>query len=85
MVNSKKGPNIDEPHWLLRFPMVKSAVKAMDAITEFNDKEGFAPKIENWCITGASKRGWTTWMVGAVDPRVNCLAPMVETFVDMQE
>lgn len=22
-----KGPNIDEPHWLLRFPMVKSAVK----------------------------------------------------------
>ena len=54
----------------------------MDAISEWNIGEQRG-SVDNWCITGASKRGWTTWMVGAVDPRVNCLIPMVETFVDM--
>lgn len=59
----------------------------MDAVTEFNEQYlgRDHDKLENWCITGASKRGWTTWMVGSVDPRVNCLAPMVETFVGLND
>ena len=57
------GPQIDEPFWLLRYPMVKSAVKAMDALSEWNLSLG-REKLDKFTVTGASKRGWTTWITG---------------------
>jgi len=62
--------------WLLRFPMVKSAVKAMDIIQEFTFK---IKKSETLYFTaqGASKRGWVTWLLPAVDTRVVAIVPMV--------
>ena len=27
--------------------------------------------LESYIVSGASKRGWTTWLVGAVDPVSN--------------
>ncbi len=63
--------------WPLHFPMAKSVVKAMDAIQEFAKSEKL-PEIPDFLITGASKRGWTTWLVGATqDKRVKAIAPMV--------
>jgi len=69
----------DQPEWLVRFPMVKASVRAMDAVTEFMEKKfPEKEKIESWAVAGASKRGWTTWLVGAVDPaRVKVIVPIV--------
>ena len=69
-----------KPEWLLRFPMVKASLKAMDAMTQFMAKtfpeDGFA--LDYFVVAGASKRGWTTWDVGAVDPtRVVAIVPIV--------
>jgi PhoPQ-activated pathogenicity-related protein len=60
--------------WPARLPMTKSAVKAMDAITEFmKDKN----PVTTFMVAGGSKRGWTTWTTAAVDKRVVAIAPMV--------
>lgn len=68
--------------WPLLFPMVKSAVRAMD-VTQSHCKDAWGMNIETFTLTGASKRGWTTWLTSAVDKRVTALCPMVIDMLKM--
>jgi PhoPQ-activated pathogenicity-related protein len=66
----------NDPSWPLLFPMAKSAIRAMDAVVE--STKNTSNPITKFVVTGASKRGWTTWFVGAShDQRVLGIAPLV--------
>ncbi|MEA2068967.1 MAG: PhoPQ-activated pathogenicity-related family protein [Verrucomicrobiota bacterium] len=67
-----------DANWLPRLPMTKSAVRAMDTVTEFLDNpERGSLKIDKFVVAGASKRGWATWTTAITDKRVIAIAPLV--------
>ncbi len=74
----------EDPNWPLLLPMVKSAVRAMDTVQDYVAKSsGGTRKIERFVVSGASKRGWTTWLTAAVDKRVRAIAPVVIDVLNM--
>ena len=67
-----------DENWPARLPMTKSAVRAMDAVTAFCATEQAGKvKVDKFVVSGASKRGWTTWTTAAVDKRVTAIIPIV--------
>ncbi len=65
-----------ESDWPLLLPMVKAAVRAMDAVQEAAQQR-WGLTLNRFTVSGASKRGWTSWLTTATDPRVAAVAPMV--------
>ena len=87
-----------DPEWLARLPMTKAAMAAMQAAQEYLKREGHGGPLAaqeasgsdaagGWFVAGASKRGWTTWMVGAVScpscPNIVGIAPLVPIVPNM--
>jgi PhoPQ-activated pathogenicity-related protein len=76
--------NGSSPYWLLRMPMTKAVVKAMDTVQTFvKTKFPNITPIQQFVVAGASKRGWTTWTTMAVDKRVAAAAPIVMPIANM--
>ncbi len=70
--------NGGDSNWPLLLPMVKSAVRAMDTAQSFvAAQSGGSLGINDFIVTGASKRGWTTWLTPAVDSRIRAIVPFV--------
>ena len=65
----------------LQMPMVRAVVKAMDTVQQVLKNQ--AP--QSFIITGASKRGWATWLTAAIDQRVTAIIPMVIDVLDVQK
>ena len=70
-----------DPSWPLLLPMTRAAVRAMDALQTFLAAR---VRVDGFVVAGASKRGWTTYLAGAADPRVRAIAPMVYDNLDMR-
>jgi PhoPQ-activated pathogenicity-related protein len=74
-----------DPLWIPRLPMVKSAVRAMDTVTALLASEkGGKVDVKDFVVAGGSKRGWTTWLTGAVDKRVVAIVPIVIDVVNVR-
>jgi len=69
--------------WPLLLPMVKSGVRAMDMAQEFI-ADNTSRVIDDFVVAGASKRGWTTWLIAAVDPRVSAIVPVVYDALNLE-
>lgn len=72
--------------WPMRLPMTKSAVRAMDTVTDLlASKQGGEITVDEFVVAGGSKRGWTTWTTAAVDNRVVAIIPIVIDMLNVQE
>ncbi|KJE95729.1 AprA [Capsaspora owczarzaki ATCC 30864] len=73
--------NKNDSFWLAHLPMTKASVRALDTMTSFvGSLGGKAIAPTQFIVAGASKRGWTTWLTGAVDKRVVGIVPIVSPF-----
>jgi PhoPQ-activated pathogenicity-related protein len=70
--------NPTQSEMVLYFPMTRAVVRAMDAVEQYVPHKNAQLDIQKWFVYGASKRGWITWLTGAVaSDRVVGIAPMV--------
>jgi PhoPQ-activated pathogenicity-related protein len=75
-----------DPTWPVNLAMTRAAMRAMDAVMDFmgSPVAGNAD-IDSFIVAGASKRGWTTWLASATDPRVSFAIPVVADLLNMEQ
>ncbi len=77
------GAKTDDIEWLARVPMTRAAMRAMDTATAVvMNRHG--TDLKRYVVSGASKRGWTTWATGIFDARVVAMVPAVIDVLNLQ-
>ena len=76
----KKAMDTGNYQWPAYLPMTKSVIKAMDGIQSAANDLGYT--INDFVLTGYSKRGAAVWLTAAVDSRVKAIAPGVIDFLN---
>lgn len=71
----KSGGSNKYLEWLPRLPMTRAVVRSMDLAQEIAIQNNI--QLNNFVVSGASKRGWTAWTTAAVDKRIVGVVPMV--------
>ncbi len=73
-----------DPKLPLLVPMTYGVIRALDTVQDFLKREkGYVLKY--FMVSGASKRGWTTYLTGVFDSRVFAIAPMVYDNLNIPE
>lgn len=79
---------LDDPdnnsYWPLHLPMTKAVIKAMDAAQQILLKNNNI-SINHFVVSGASKRGWATWLAALSDNRINAIVPIVIDILNTQK
>jgi len=71
--------------WPALLPMTRAAVKTMDTLQDFLGSKATGPiTLDRFAVTGASKRGWTSWLTAASDDRVSAVMPIVIDVLGME-
>ncbi|HEY9050787.1 MAG TPA: PhoPQ-activated protein PqaA family protein [Gammaproteobacteria bacterium] len=78
----KKALDTGNYLWPAYLPMVKSVVKAMDGIQQVLPTLGNYA-INDFVLTGFSKRGATVYLTAAVDNRIRAIAPGVIDYLNI--
>ena len=79
----KSGAKKNDAEWLPRFPMTRAVVRAMDLVQDISKKNKV--NVNEFVVSGASKRGWTVWTTAAIDKRVIAIAPMVIDMLNLNK
>lgn len=69
--------------WPAYLPMTKSVVKAMDGIQAVTPGLGYP--VNDFVLTGFSKRGNAVWLTASIDSRVKAIAPGVIDNLNLAE
>mmetsp|Transcript_3461 Transcript_3461/g.5191 ORF Transcript_3461/g.5191 Transcript_3461/m.5191 type:complete len:485 (-) Transcript_3461:50-1504(-) len=56
-----------DPTWMVNAPMAKASHHIMRAARSYINNNLKVANITSWMVTGASKRGWATWLTAAVN------------------
>lgn len=78
------GAKDEDAIWLARLPMTRAVKLAMDVVTDVIN-ERYEINLNKFVVSGASKRGWTTWTTAAVDDRVVAIIPIVIDLLNVEE
>ena len=72
--------------WTLMAPMTKAVISSMDVIQEFLQLRYLGRRVvNNFVLTGHSKRGHIAWLAAALDNRITGVAPVSYDLLNLSE